>query len=95
MRGLFVYADSCSIHGLPIPRQRVACIPRDTPQRLEAALFRAREEENHMRLRLQRQSLYDDAKMFCEEGDWFKEQQYLAMVMSPDYYSDSVMSDEE
>ena len=62
---------------------------------MEAALYRAREEENRMNLRLHRQSLYDDARMFREEGDWFKEQQYLVLVSSPDYYFDSVMSDDD
>ena len=90
-----VCMERCALAGIPIPKQRARTMPRETPQQLEAALFRAREEENRMNLRLHRQSLYDDAKMFREEGDRFKEQQYLALVTTPDYYSDSVMSSED
>ena len=95
VRSLEVCRERCALAGIPIPKQKARTMPRETPQEMEAALFRAREEENRMQLRLQRQSLYDDARMFREAGDWFKEQQYLALVTSPDYYSDSVMSSED
>lgn len=85
----------CQSQELRVPKQRAKLMKRNTPQQLEVALFRAREEENRMRLRLWRHSLAEDAKMYAEAGDYLRARQYRTMSASGDYDSDSFMSDEE
>ena len=94
-RYLEVCVDDCRRHGIKIPTQRAITMPRFTPQELELALFRARAEENRMRLRLSRKSLLDDSRRYAEDGDHENARIYRHFVMSPDYNSDSFMSDEE
>lgn len=87
--------EQCQLNGVRIPKQRATLMQRDTPQQLELALFRAREEENRMRLRLLRKSLLEDSIAYAREGDQERASQYHHFAMSPDYNSDCFMSDEE
>ena len=41
-----VCVESCTLFGLRVPKKKAQLMPRGTPQQLEAALFRVREEEN-------------------------------------------------
>ena len=50
VRMLLVCREHCAVAGLPIPKQKARIMPRETPQEMEAALFRAREKEIRMRL---------------------------------------------
>ncbi|KAK1382567.1 hypothetical protein POM88_020302 [Heracleum sosnowskyi] len=87
--------EQCRLNGLRIPKQRVILMPRNTPQQLEVALFRAREEENRMRIRVHRHSLAADARMFAEDGDMLRARQYHQWSVSAENDSDSFMSDED
>lgn len=87
--------EQCRLNGLRIPKQRATVMPRGTPQELELALFRAREEENRMRLRLSRKNLVDCREAFFEDGDIRQARIYQHFIMSVDYKSDCYMSDDE
>ena len=86
--------EQCVSNGLRIPKQRANLFARNTPQLLEIALFRAREEENRMRLRLHRHSFLQDAKLFDDDGDMQQARLYRNIGHSPEYDSDNYMSDD-
>lgn len=94
-RTLDICVEQCQTNGLRVPKQRAKFMLRNTPQELEAALFRAREEENRMRLRVRRHSLAADARMFAEDGDILQARQFHQWSISPDIQSDCDMSDED
>lgn len=98
MRSIYlvnICVDECRRVGIKIPKQMTKFKPRDTPQQLEATLFRAREEENRMRLRMTRFSLLHDAREFAAFDDWENARIYQHLVMSPNYHSDFYISDDE
>ena len=67
----------------------------ETPHELELALFRAREEENRMRMRLNRKDLQRRSKEYAEDGDLHTAMMYHHFTIGPDYVSDCFLSDDE
>ena len=85
----------CRAHGLRIPKQRAINMQRDTHEQLELALFRAREEENRMRIRLNRKDMEDKSREYAEDGDYETARLYHAFATGPNHESDCFMSDDE
>ena len=87
--------SQCQAHGVRIPKQRAINMQRDTPPQLELALFRAREEENRMRIRLNRKDMEDKSREYAEVGDDESARLYHDFATGPNYESDCFMTDDE
>ena len=92
---LQICVAQCQEHGVRVTKQRAIHMQRDTPQQLELALFRAREEENRMRMCLNRMDLQTKYREFAEDGDHHNARMYHHFATSPDYIFDCYLSDDE
>lgn len=81
--------------GLRTPKKVAVTMPRDTPEELEQALFRIREEVNRMTIRYRRACLKYEADQYEKEGDHNRAKQYLDWSMERQLLSDVSMSDDE
>ena len=80
---------------LPVPRQLASQMPRDTIDELCKALNRIREENNQMKIRLNRYRTQIEIRESVEEG-WYEHAQFMqSLLADPIYQSDVEMSDEE
>ena len=70
-------------------------MPRDTIDELRKALNRIREENNRMKIRLNRYRAQVEIRELVE-GGWYKHAQFMqSLLADPIYQSDMEMSDEE
>ncbi|KAH7847362.1 hypothetical protein Vadar_025257 [Vaccinium darrowii] len=85
----------CRSFNIPIPRRRAVAMPTDTPQLLQRALHRIREEVNRMQMRLSRYNYQRLANERREEGLMAEANFYIEASMNEDVQSDIQMSDDD
>ena len=90
-----VLVELCREVNLKFPRQLAMRMPTDTPQLLQRALHRIRDEVNRMTQRLQRSELMKTANKRAKDGLMDDAHQYYAWSMDVMYESDIKMSDED
>ena len=80
---------------LPVPRQFTLQMPKDTIDELRKALNHIREENNRMKIRLNRYRTQVEIRESVE-GGWYEYAQFMiSLLADPIYQSDVEMSDEE
>ena len=80
---------------LPVPRRLASQMPKDSIDELRKALNRIREENNRMKIRLNRYRTQVEIRELVQEG-WYKHAQLIqSLLADPIYQSDVEMSDEE
>ena len=80
---------------LPVPRQFASQMPRDMINELHKALNRIKEENNRMKIRLNRYQTQVEIRESVE-GGWYEHAQFMqSFLADPIYQSDVEMSDEE
>ena len=80
---------------LPVPRRLASQMPRDSIDELRKALNRIREENNRMKIRLNRYRTQVEIRESVQEG-WYEHAQFMeSLLADPIYQSDVEMSDEE
>ncbi|KAK9998926.1 hypothetical protein SO802_018529 [Lithocarpus litseifolius] len=80
---------------LPVPRRLASQMPRDTIDELRKALNRIREENNQMKIRLNRYRTQVEIRESME-GGWYEHAQFMQTLLAdPIYQSDVEMLDEE
>ena len=80
---------------LPMPRRLASQMPRDTIDELRKALNCIREENNWMKICLNRYRTQIEIQESVEEG-WYEHAQFMqSLLADPIYQSDVEMSDEE
>ena len=80
---------------LPVPRRLASQMPRDTIDELRKALNRIREENNRMKIRLNRYRTEIEIRESVEEG-WYEHAQFMqSLLADPIYQLDVEMSDEK
>ena len=80
---------------LPVPRRLASQMPRDTIDELRKALNRIREENNRMKIRLNRYRTEIEIRESVEKG-WYEHAQFMqSLLTDPIYQSNVEMSDEE
>ncbi|CAL5340762.1 unnamed protein product [Camellia sinensis] len=90
-----VLVELCHEVNLKFPRRLAMRMPTDTPQLLQRALHRIRDEVNRMTQRLQRSGLMKTANERAEDGLMDDAHQYYAWSMDVMYESDIEMSDDD
>ena len=90
-----MFYDELVGFNLPVPRRLVSQMPRDTIDELRKALNRIREENNRMKIRLNRYRTQVEIRESVE-GGWYKPAQFMqSLLVDPIYQSDVEMPDEE
>ena len=80
---------------LPVPWRLASQIPRDTIDELRKALNHIREENNRMKIRLNRYQTQVEIRESVD-GGWYKHAQFMqSFLADPIYQSDVEMLDEE
>ena len=80
---------------LPVSRRLTSQMPRDTIDELPKALNRIREENNRMKICLNRYRIQVKIRESME-GGWYEHAQFMqSLLADPIYQSDVEMSDEE
>ena len=80
---------------LPVPWRLASQMPRDTIDELRKALNRIREENNRMKIHLNRYRTQVEIRESMEEG-WYEHAQFMqSLLADPIYQLDVEMSDEE
>ena len=80
---------------LPVPRRFASQMPRDTIDKLRKALNCIREENNRIKIRLNRYRTHVEIRESVD-GGWYKHAQFMqSFLADPIYQSDVEMSDEE
>ncbi|KAL7188930.1 hypothetical protein ACSBR1_038733 [Camellia fascicularis] len=84
-----VLVELCREVHIKFPQRLAMCMPIDTPQLLQKALHRIRDEVNRMTQRLQRSELWKTANEHAEDGLMDDAQQYLSWSMDAMYQDDN------
>ena len=80
---------------LPVSRRLASQMPRDSIDELRKVLNRISEENNRMKIRLNRYRTQVEIRELVQEG-WYKHAQLIqSLLADPIYQSDVEMSDEE
>ena len=90
-----VFVELCREVNIKFSRRLAMHMPTDTPQLLQRALHRIRDEVNRMTQRLQRSGLMKTANERAEDGLMDDAHQYYAWSMDVMYESDIEMSDDD
>ncbi|KAL7176109.1 hypothetical protein ACSBR2_029641 [Camellia fascicularis] len=90
-----VLVELCHEVHIKFPRRLAMCMPIDTPQLLQRALYRVRDEVNRMTQRLQRSELWKIVNEHAEDGLMDDAQQYFSWSMDTMYQFDIEMSDDD
>ena len=80
---------------LPVPRRLTSQMPRDTIDKLCEALNHIREENDQMKIRLNRYHTQVEIQESMK-GGWYEHAQFMqSLLADPIYQSDVELSDEE
>nr|POF09519.1 hypothetical protein CFP56_16429 [Quercus suber] len=90
-----MFYDELVSFKLPMPRRLASQMPRDTIDELRKALNHIREENNRMKIRLNRYRTQVEIRESIE-GGWYEHARFMQSLLGdPIYQSDVEMSDEE
>ena len=90
-----MFYDELVGYKLPMPRRLASQMLRDTIDKLPKALNRIREENNRMKIRLNRYRTQVEIRESVE-GGWYKHAQFMqSLLVDPIYQLDVEISDEE
>ena len=90
-----MFYDELASFKLPVPRRLASQMPRDMIEELRKALNRIREENNRIKIRLNRYRTQVEIRESVQEG-WYEHAQLMqSLLVDPIYQSDMEMSDEE
>ncbi|KAL7181291.1 hypothetical protein ACSBR1_040214 [Camellia fascicularis] len=90
-----VLVELCRQVHIKFPRRLAMRMPIDTPQLLQKALHRIRNEVNRMTQRLQRSELRKTANERAKDGLMDDTQQYFSWSINTMYQFDIEMSDDD
>nr|POE91512.1 hypothetical protein CFP56_14620 [Quercus suber] len=90
-----MFYDELVGYKLPVPRRLASLMPRDTIDELHKALNHIREENNRMKIRLNRYQTQIEIQESVK-GGWYEHAQFMqSLLADPIYQSDVEMLDEE
>ena len=90
-----MFYDELASFKLPVPWRLASQMPRDMIEELRKVLNRIKEENNRIKIRLNRYQTQVEIRELVE-GGWYEHAQFMqSLLADPIYQSDVEMSDEE